>query len=230
MNSPFISEPISDCSSSTNISINVPSLPTEVSLRCFYEWNIILAHNSDNDDFNKTWSDMRLGFGSLTSDEYYLGNEALHYLTDSSYYVLRIDMWSEDNSYIHAEYVIVRVASELDFYELYIGRYNDGSYGNGGLSLEHSGSRFYTFDDDATTLNCTETYTGAWWYLEGINITYSPNEGEESTDPSCFYSILTTAQQMSWAILGVNSEITERSPLLKTVMRIRKDPSIHRGM
>ena len=74
-------------------------------------------------DFNRSWDKYKQGFGDA-SGEHWLGNEYLHYLTNSRAYKLRFDMEDWDNNTAYAEYSSLVVNSEADNYRLLLGDYS----------------------------------------------------------------------------------------------------------
>ncbi|GFS04333.1 fibrinogen-related protein 3.1 [Elysia marginata] len=116
-------------------------------------------------DFYKDWTSYREGFGSLTGD-FYLGNDAIHSLTDGDPYELRIDVRINGRE-LFAEYTSFRIEDESNKYRLRLGTYS-GTIGEAaGEGLSYSNNKpFSTFDrdnDDASG-NCAMAHHGAWWY------------------------------------------------------------------
>ncbi|XP_037776240.1 microfibril-associated glycoprotein 4-like [Penaeus monodon] len=117
-----------------------------------------------HEDFNRPWADYRQGFGELSS-EFWLGLEALHQLTLSSDYELRVDMKDFEFGSKYAVYGVFRVGPESDGYRLTATHYS----GNAGdaLSVFHSGRKFSTFDRDQDTArnrSCAREKEGGWWF------------------------------------------------------------------
>ncbi|KAH0630540.1 hypothetical protein JD844_013660 [Phrynosoma platyrhinos] len=106
-------------------------------------------------DFWRDWQDYATGFGNLTR-EFWLGNDALHQLTSSGDYELRVDLHAGNES-VYATYQSFRVDSPADYYRLHLGS-DAFSY--------HSGSVFSTRDRDPNRviIPCAVSYRGAWWY------------------------------------------------------------------
>ena len=62
-------------------------------------------------------------------NDFWLGNEHLHYVTNQKDYILRIDVVSGLDSSFYAEYTSFKVGNESTKYELSIGTYS----GNAGI-------------------------------------------------------------------------------------------------
>lgn len=129
-------------------------------------WTVIQRRipKDTHEDFNRPWTDYRQGFGELSS-EFWLGLEALHQLTHSSEYELRVDMRDFEIGSKYAVYGVFRVGPESDGYRLTATHYS----GNAGdaLSVFHSGRKFSTFDRDQDTArnkSCAREKEGGWWF------------------------------------------------------------------
>ena len=67
------------------------------------------------------------------------------------------------NSVRYAEYGIFEIQSESEGYMLKIGSFS----GNAGDGLSYHNNCMFTTrdrDNDKSRVNCTRSYTGAWWY------------------------------------------------------------------
>lgn len=90
------------------------------------------------------------------------GNEALHSLTKTGDYSMRVDLRAGDEA-VFAQYDSFRVDSAADYYRLHL----EGYHGTAGDSMSyHSGSVFSARDRDPNNLliSCAVSYRGAWWY------------------------------------------------------------------
>ena len=192
-----LSEVIRDCSDtqSGDVILDFDSLNDVISLDCYEHWNVIFKHHADADGFGQNWTTMRDGFdrnvpygghnNQRQSNEYWIGNEALHQLT-SRYdsYILRIDMWTDEQTYEYAEFDGFRVASENDAYALTLTDYHAGSAGPGGMVTYHSGKPFATADRD-NDRNCSYNEGVAWWFMNDdvrvIDISHMTPEGTSTS-------------------------------------------------
>ncbi|XP_067321172.1 tenascin-X [Anolis sagrei] len=124
-------------------------------------WIVFQRRMNGETDFWRDWQDYATGFGNLTR-EFWLGNTALHQLTSSGDYELRVDLRAGNES-VYANYQSFRVDSPADYYRLHLGRYSGTA---GDAFSYHSGSVFSTRDRDPNRLiiSCAVSYRGAWWY------------------------------------------------------------------
>ncbi|XP_058162497.1 LOW QUALITY PROTEIN: tenascin-X [Dasypus novemcinctus] len=124
-------------------------------------WLVFQRRMDGQTDFWRDWEDYAQGFGNV-SREFWLGNEALHSLTQAGDYSMRVDLRAGAEA-VFAQYDSFRVASAADFYRLHL----EGYHGTAGDSMSyHSGSVFSTRDRDPNNLliSCAVSYRGAWWY------------------------------------------------------------------
>ncbi|KAM4735254.1 uncharacterized protein tnxba [Anableps anableps] len=144
-------------------------------------WTVFQRRMNGKTDFYRTWSEYKAGFGNL-SEEFWLGNELLHYLTSIGPVSLRVDLKSgNDTSY--ARYTNFSVASEERNYTLTVSGYT----GTAGDSMRyHNGRPFSTRDKEQDPLrsHCAKDYVGGWWYkncykvnLNGLYGMNSNNQG-----------------------------------------------------
>ncbi|KAM7305084.1 protein scabrous [Ixodes scapularis] len=140
-------------------------------------WTLVQRRRDGSEDFYRTWADYRRGFGSPGA-EHWLGNQALHDLTSSANYSLRVDLWDTAGRYKFVEYNRFRVASEAERYRLEV----YGYHGNASNALEyHSGMAFSTADrdNDFSSTHCAMYYSSGWWYnhCQYVNINGKYNVG-----------------------------------------------------
>ncbi|RUS76250.1 hypothetical protein EGW08_015993 [Elysia chlorotica] len=125
-------------------------------------WIVIQRRTRGDVNFYRDWTSYRQGFGHLTGD-FWLGNEAIHLLTNSDAYKLRVDVRYKGQE-LFAEYSHFRIENESDKYRLRLGTYR----GTAGDGLSNSNNQaFSTFDADNDAhppANCAITGHGAWWY------------------------------------------------------------------
>ncbi|KAK3702570.1 hypothetical protein RRG08_042562 [Elysia crispata] len=125
-------------------------------------WIVIQRRAKGDVDFYRDWTSYREGFGSLTGD-FWIGNEALHKLTDAHPYELRIDTRHKGKE-LFAEYSSFRITGEADNYRALIGSYT-GTFEYDSMAA-HNKKPFSTFDrdNDENAASCAIIYHGAWWY------------------------------------------------------------------
>nr|XP_058934148.1 tenascin-X isoform X2 [Kogia breviceps] len=124
-------------------------------------WLVFQRRMDGKTDFWRDWEDYAQGFGNI-SEEFWLGNEALHSLTKAGDYSLRVDLRDGDEA-VFAQYDSFQVDSANEYYRLHL----EGYHGTAGDSMSyHSGSVFSARDRDPNNLliSCAVSYRGAWWY------------------------------------------------------------------
>ncbi|XP_023581296.1 tenascin-X isoform X2 [Trichechus manatus latirostris] len=124
-------------------------------------WLVFQRRMDGQTDFWRDWEDYAHGFGN-TSGEFWLGNDALHSLTQTGDYSMRVDLRAGDEA-VFAQYDSFQVDSAAEYYRLHL----EGYHGTAGDSMSyHSGSVFSTRDRDPNNLliSCAVSYRGAWWY------------------------------------------------------------------
>ncbi|GFR92456.1 angiopoietin-related protein 1 [Elysia marginata] len=118
-----------------------------------------------DENFYRTWDEYKHGFGVPPAD-FWLGNEAIHQLTNKHVYELRIDM-RIDGKDLFAHYTTFKIENESDNYRLRLGHYSGtvGEQSESGLSY-HKDAPFSTYDkdNDEVSVNCAKFRHGAWWY------------------------------------------------------------------
>uniref|UniRef100_A0A8B9CVT6 Tenascin XB n=1 Tax=Anser brachyrhynchus TaxID=132585 RepID=A0A8B9CVT6_9AVES len=124
-------------------------------------WLVFQRRMNGATDFWRGWEEYAHGFGNV-SQEFWLGNEALHALTAAGPTELRVDLWTPlDAAFAH--YRDFAIAGPEEHYRLHLGAYS----GTAGDAMSyHAGSPFSTRDRDPRRRPrpCAVAYTGAWWY------------------------------------------------------------------
>ncbi|KAJ8033589.1 Angiopoietin-related protein 1 [Holothuria leucospilota] len=92
-------------------------------------WTVILRRNDGSISFKRNWEDYKVGFGFL-SNEHWLGNEKLSYLTNQAEYELRIDFVLSNGSSFYVKYSSFRITDEWSRFALV----SSGTF-NGNASL-----------------------------------------------------------------------------------------------
>ncbi|XP_017558777.1 fibrinogen-like protein 1-like protein [Pygocentrus nattereri] len=138
-------------------------------------WTVI-QHITVNSsvDFDRSWEEYKLGFGSLT-DNHWLGNDYIHQLTSGpGRYKLGIKLVDKDAKTKTGEYDPVLVEDENAQYRLRLGLYQGTAVDALTMDPEnylHDNQRFTTKDRDNDNYfqNCAKlefqgVAGGGWWY------------------------------------------------------------------
>ncbi|KAK3793413.1 hypothetical protein RRG08_039218 [Elysia crispata] len=126
-------------------------------------WVVIQRRSTGNIDFNRGWSDYRLGFGSFY-DDFWLGNEKIHAITRDGVYELDVKLRFQDKE-VYARYSNFSIEDEKHNYKLTIGDFS----GTAGDSLRlDNGEQFTTADrdNDKDQENCAAVKGGGWWFKD----------------------------------------------------------------
>ncbi|XP_013396281.1 protein scabrous [Lingula anatina] len=131
-------------------------------------WTVVLRRSTGDEDFFRTWNDYKRGFGDPEGD-HWLGNDAIHQLTNHRPYKLYIDMMDWEGNQAHAEYSHFQLEAEDQGYRLRVMGYR----GTAGDALsKHNNQMFSTKDVDNDEVektyggSCARRFNGAWWYYK----------------------------------------------------------------
>ncbi|XP_013137647.1 PREDICTED: fibrinogen C domain-containing protein 1-like isoform X1 [Papilio polytes] len=129
-------------------------------------WTVFQNRYDGSQDFYKSWSEYKYGFGNLAG-EFWLGLEQLHHLTSQKLYELRIELETQHGRDGFAGYSVFTIAPEHEGYRIStLGSF----HGSAGDSLSyHAGQKFSTYDadnDEWKEGSCATEHGGAWWYKE----------------------------------------------------------------
>lgn len=123
------------------------------------------------EDFNRSWTDYKNGFGSLTGDFWY-GNDFIHRLTYDDDMELKIVIDSWDQRHQEFEYEVFRVDSERHKYNLVVNGYRGQNKTLNAMAY-HNNQDFSTFDrqNDNSGIDgknaccsCATSYASGWWF------------------------------------------------------------------
>ncbi|KAH6933438.1 hypothetical protein HPB50_014822 [Hyalomma asiaticum] len=128
--------------------------------------------------FYRNWAEYADGFGNA-SEEYWVGNKALHALTsDGEEMTLRVVLSNKTGETAFVDYESIRVGNEEELFKMQLGKLL-GPEGWDALG-NANGQNFSTFDRDndmAPGEHCAVRYRGGWWYnrchlanLNGLNL------------------------------------------------------------
>ncbi|XP_074067842.1 tenascin isoform X2 [Macrotis lagotis] len=124
-------------------------------------WIVFLRRSNGRQDFYQNWRTYATGFGKL-GDEFWLGLDNIHKITDQGQYELRVDLQDRGET-AYAIYDKFSVGDAKSRYKLKV----DGYSGTAGDSMAyHNGRSFSTYDKDTDSAitNCALSYKGAFWY------------------------------------------------------------------
>ena len=127
-------------------------------------WTVFQRRQDGSEDFYRNWVNYTNGFGNL-SNEFWLGLEFIHRLTNESDSELRVDLEDWNGAASYAKYSLFQVMDSSTNYRLQVRGYT----GDAGDSFtRHSGGPFSTYDHDNDDYsgNCARLFKGAWWYTE----------------------------------------------------------------
>lgn len=130
-------------------------------------WTVIQRRfiNDQQENFNRSWMDYRLGFGELDA-EFWFGNDFIHKLTSDEDVELRIILEDITGIELWAQYSTFKVDSEEYNYNLIIDGYK-GTIPDG--FLHHNDQEFSTYDrqnDNNDGISCATAYGSGWWFNE----------------------------------------------------------------
>lgn len=128
-------------------------------------WIVIQQREGFQLSFARSWSEYRNGFGTPGKDtEFWLGNEAVHQITNSGAYELVVELKNAKGEYGYARYSLFLLAGESEKFRLTIGKY----LGTVDDKLRHhNGAKFTTYDSDNESWdkgNCATYWSSGWWY------------------------------------------------------------------
>ncbi|KAJ8033893.1 Ryncolin-4 [Holothuria leucospilota] len=149
---------------------NWPGSPFEVFCNMSFGdggWTVFQRRTDSVTDFYRSWAEYKQGFGILNQgNDFWLGNEQLHYLTDQKDYILRVDFVDSGDLAFYEEYRTFKIGNESTKYQLSYGTYSEGTTGYSYL-FYNNGGQFSTLDQDNDGCNfhdCAEGHKGGWWY------------------------------------------------------------------
>lgn len=130
--------------------------------QCFNEWTTIQRRQDGSVDFNRSWEDYANGFGS-PAGEFWIGNQALHHLTNDNCSMLRIVMQDIYDNTWFADYDAFRIGSREAGFRLELAGYN----GNASDAFEYQNHMQFSaidVDRDISNTHCAGNYEGGWWF------------------------------------------------------------------
>ncbi|XP_071252298.1 angiopoietin-1-like [Salvelinus alpinus] len=147
-------------------------------------WSVIQRRKDGTMDFQRTWKEYKMGFGSLFG-EHWLGNEFVFLLTSQRPYNLRVEVTDWDGQQAFSHYDRFYIGSEKQNYRLFL-KSHSGTAGRQS-SLVINGADFSTkdMDNDNCICKCALMLTGGWWFdacgpsnLNGMYYSHGQNMGK----------------------------------------------------
>eukprot|EP00105_Crassostrea_gigas_P012624 XP_011428675.1 PREDICTED: ryncolin-4 isoform X2 [Crassostrea gigas] len=155
-------------------------------------WTVIQRRIDGKTDFYRKWKDYKNGFGHA-DHEYWLGNDAIHALTNKKKQILRIDLVKFSGERAHAVYSSFFVNDEANKYKLTLGSFN-GTKGLGDSLTVRSNNMYFTTkdkDNDHSGDNCAVNYKTAGWFnacfYTNLNGQYQENSRKDATALTWFH-------------------------------------------
>lgn len=126
-------------------------------------WTVIQRREDGSVDFQKTWKEYKMGFGSVSA-EHWLGNEYVYQLTSQRQYALRVELTDWDGHQAFSLYDRFQIGSEKQNYRLFL-KSHSGTAGRQSSLVIH-GADFSTkdMDNDNCMCKCALMLTGGWWF------------------------------------------------------------------
>lgn len=148
-------------------------------------WTVIQFRGLQNnlsipENFNRSWSDYKYGFGNLSS-EFWYGNDFIHKLTYDDDMELKIQLDAWDGRHIEFQYNMFRIDSEQNRYNLFVNGFKGNDKQLDALKYHHN-QDFSTFDrqndksginDDERCCSCAKSYASGWWFNKYVAIALS---------------------------------------------------------
>ena len=147
-------------------------------------WLVVQRRTNGSENIYRNWNDYEMGFGSLT-DELWYGLRALHCLTKSRNWELRIDFTFSNGTKSFMHYNHFRVGPATDNYRLSISGFTGITPTDPFTTHNINGLQFTTYDrdnDEWSSNNCAvkghgSTAPGGWWYSRCFHINLNYNYG-----------------------------------------------------
>ena len=143
-------------------------------------WLVAQRRTKGSENFHRNWNDYEKGFGSLTGELWY-GLRALHCLTSSGNWELRIDFTFSNGTKSFMHYNKFRVGPASDNYRLSISGFTGITPTDPFTAYPINGMQFTTYDRDNDkwpgncALNGHGEESGGWWHSDCnyINLNYN---------------------------------------------------------
>lgn len=151
-----------NCEERDGLTLLAPGPGAPLLASCHAGWIVVARRIDGAMDFDRSWNDYSIGFGSPVS-EFWIGNEALHRLTRDNCSRLRVDLTDTYGVHWRAEYEHFTVDSEETGYRLHVSGYS----GNATDAFSYQNGMAFSAKDrdmDISTTDCAANYRGGWWF------------------------------------------------------------------
>ncbi|XP_044311059.1 angiopoietin-4 [Varanus komodoensis] len=126
-------------------------------------WTVIQNRVNGSVSFQKNWKEYKQGFGD-PAGEYWLGNEAVHFLTSQAAYSLRVELLDWEGHRVYAQYEKFQLGSESQRYRLFWKGYKGTAGEQSGLARQGTGFSTRDADNDNCLCKCAQMLSGGWWF------------------------------------------------------------------
>ena len=147
-------------------------------------WLVVQRRTNGSENFNRTWHDYEMGFGSLTGELWY-GLRALHCLTSNRNWELRTDFTFSNGTKSFMHYNHFRVWPATHNYILSISGFTGITPTDPFTTHNINGKQFSTLDRDNdidSSRHCAlktygSTAPGGWWHRNCFHVNLNYNYG-----------------------------------------------------
>ncbi|XP_062607473.1 ficolin-2-like [Saccostrea cucullata] len=131
-------------------------------------WTVFQRRMDGSEDFYRTWSEYRNGFGNFTG-EFWLGNEKLSRLLSQGSYEMRMDMGDFDNQTRYIKYSSITLGDDASKYAISLSGYSGDvadCFLTGVPAAHLNNMKFSTKDqdNDLYAQNCATLFKSGWWH------------------------------------------------------------------
>ncbi|XP_023563678.1 angiopoietin-4 [Octodon degus] len=148
--------------------IHVPNLDVPKRVFCVMDpdggaWTVIQRRENGKVNFNRNWEDYKQGFGD-PAGEYWLGNEAVHQLSSSTIYSLRVELEDWGGSTSQENFKHFQLGSKEEYYKIFVNGYSGIMQELGQVILWNNSFSTRDADHDNCGCNCAAIMSGGWWF------------------------------------------------------------------
>ncbi|XP_052067220.1 fibrinogen-like protein 1 [Mytilus californianus] len=138
----------------------------EISVFCIMrggnKWTVIQRRINGKEDFYRTWSDYKSGFGTVQT-EYWLGNDNVHFISANGDHNLSVYVEDFNGLHAYANYSHFAIGDESTKYLLDI----NGYFGDAGDGLSDGNAMKFSTknsDNDISSSHCAVDRHAGWWF------------------------------------------------------------------